>query len=229
MELLGEHEDWVKIYPRGKCYAWVHRDFTEKKGPASLYEKNELKREEPANLLLEAETYEQQIKDSETDTERQARMSELTQKYKAIVRDYPKSAAAQIADKHLSALTPAETAAKKAEAKNTEEEKTPAAGKTKNAKTKKSPEAPEKKKTVKKEMPATPPIASGKVLDSGRFFNRKGTHKLLDKNNKLIYYLKSEDIDLNEFVYHQTEIWGEIKNPKARVPLIIVDFARKLN
>ncbi|MFH2139135.1 MAG: SH3 domain-containing protein [Candidatus Omnitrophota bacterium] len=74
-----------------------------------------------------------------------------------------------------------------------------------------------------------PPTVKGKVMDMGRVLQRQGTHKLL-ADKKLVYYLKSDDINLNDFIYHKVNIWGNITNhKKSKIPIIEVKHIQKLN
>lgn len=65
----------------------------------------------------------------------------------------------------------------------------------------------------------TAPVATGKLIDAGVTFNKLGRYKLLTPDKK-VYYLKSQTCNLNEFIYYNVEVWGEIvkaKNTKSMV------------
>jgi len=250
VEIIAEENDWYQIYPRDNCFAWIHKDFVKQKGPASLYLKPEKERQMPLDLLLEAEGFEseQHAKQDAIKKENEAALAEtpavgqesaetpqgevqtisaakedsknsekaakpipaidtaaILQKYQLIVRDYQESEEAKIAEEHIAQIKSslpqedAEKTGEKAAAKNL----TPPADQA--------------------------PIASGKVMDVGRMFKRKGTHKLIDKDKKAIYFLTSENLNLNEYVYRQVEIWGTISSPDEKIPTIVVDFIKKLD
>ena len=74
--------------------------------------------------------------------------------------------------------------------------------------------------TERKFIPPIPPVvepsaqqnkieAQGVINDLGKIFNRRGTHKLT-KAEKVLYYLKSEAIDLNLYVYQKVQVKGII-------------------
>ena len=63
----------------------------------------------------------------------------------------------------------------------------------------------------------------GKVDDLGKIFNRQGTHKLI-KGKKTLYYLKSETLDLNRFIYDRVCIVGKLfELGNSPYPLITVE------
>lgn len=67
------------------------------------------------------------------------------------------------------------------------------------------------------------PIASGIVDDLGVIINRPGRQKLTDDDGQ-IFYLKSEKIDLAQYVYYHVRVWGSIeKLPGLGHPLITVE------
>ena len=65
----------------------------------------------------------------------------------------------------------------------------------------------------------------GIIDELGKIFKRRGTHKLLDaKNKKVLYYLKSTKIDLNDYVYDKVQIKGQLLNTKGSTyPVIVVE------
>jgi len=71
--------------------------------------------------------------------------------------------------------------------------------------------------------------AEGKLVDAGRLFSNKATHKLI-KGKKVIYYLKSNTLNLNDFIYYKVRVSGELReSAKSKVSAIIVDHIEKLN
>ncbi|MCP4649950.1 MAG: SH3 domain-containing protein [PVC group bacterium] len=89
--------------------------------------------------------------------------------------------------------------------------------------------APATKKSPKINYSKTAPIAQGKLMEMGRFFKRHGTHKLLiDK--KPAYLLKSETIDLDDYIYYKVDVWGtQTTSAKSKLPIINVEHIKKLN
>ncbi|MBN1793774.1 MAG: SH3 domain-containing protein [Candidatus Omnitrophica bacterium] len=68
----------------------------------------------------------------------------------------------------------------------------------------------DKKQTISKEVAdSSLTQLTGLLEDAGRLWSRPGTHKLVDSNGNLLCYLKSDSIDLNQFVYHRVTLWGK--------------------
>jgi len=81
--------------------------------------------------------------------------------------------------------------------------------------------------------PPEPPLpgekieVSGKLQDLGKIFRRQGTHKLT-RGKKVLYYLKSETIDLNRYVNKKVNIIGELKDSEnSPYPVIKVKEIKK--
>ncbi|MFH1459604.1 MAG: SH3 domain-containing protein [Candidatus Omnitrophota bacterium] len=237
-EIVDFDGDWVKIYPYTNCFAWVHEDFVKMQGAAEIYEKVENIKKESVSLLISAEEFEKIYLAEQNQSNDKA---PILQKYQAIMRDYPKSEAANIAKKHIEQLvdsaTP-ETEIKPAETIDPQLNPSPnTVKKTKSAEkkifvSKKTVliNTPVKADIVQLPLPKEEPIAQGKLLDAGRVLNRTGTHKLYDKDKQIIYDLKSSLLDLNKFIYYKVKIWGKIDNDKNhKHPLIEVSYIQKLN
>lgn len=127
--------------------------------------------------------------------------SAVLQKYKAIMRDYPHTQSAKVAKQQIRRLSK----------------------KSKAIKTKAQP------RQLDPHRRSCPPQAQGKVMETGRFFGRLGTHKLIS-NKKTIYYLKSDKINLNDYTNYRVQVWGNIeKGKRSKVPLINVKFLKKIN
>ncbi|MCM8813534.1 MAG: SH3 domain-containing protein [Candidatus Omnitrophica bacterium] len=70
---------------------------------------------------------------------------------------------------------------------------------------------------------AQPVVLEGKILESGRFFQRFGTHKL-QQNKKVSHYLRSDTVNLNSYIYSQVRINGKMTHPvKAKYPVVNVE------
>ncbi len=68
--------------------------------------------------------------------------------------------------------------------------------------------------------------AEGRIKDLGKIINRAGTHKLVTVN-KSLYYLKSESINLNDYIYRQAEVSGElVPCENSKFPVINVTEIR---
>ena len=64
--------------------------------------------------------------------------------------------------------------------------------------------------------------AEGRIEELGKFIGKIGTHKLI-QDSKTIYYLKSQDIDLNVFSGRIVKVWGIIQgNKSVDRPLFVV-------
>ncbi len=208
VEVIRRGKNWFHIYPYANCFAWIHRDFVKKGGPAKIYIDNEAKKREGFMLLLEAENFERQNRAAALNNRD---LSPIIQKYKVIIRDYAQSPANERARLHIARLAEIKKQIKKKEARNKIEQKTERA--------KKPIITPTKNK----------PDAQGKITEAGRFFNRPGTHRLV-KNGRTYYFLKSKAVNLNDYIYHQVQVWGKIKSSKkSKIPVIEVDFIKKLN
>ena len=65
--------------------------------------------------------------------------------------------------------------------------------------------------------------AWGEISDLGKIVNRQGTHKLV-KDNRTLYYLKSERFDLNDYVYQKLGVKGTLIDSKdSPHPIIDVE------
>ncbi len=65
--------------------------------------------------------------------------------------------------------------------------------------------------------------AEGKIQDLGKFLGRRGTHKLI-KDSKTIFYLESEEINLDIFSNCRVRVWGFIESDhQASEPLLRVE------
>jgi hypothetical protein len=63
----------------------------------------------------------------------------------------------------------------------------------------------------------------GVIDDLGKIFNRQGTHKLI-KDKKILYYLKSDGIDLGDYIYQKVCVIGCLTKPKnSPYPVINVE------
>lgn len=206
VEIISVDKEWVKIYPYNNCFAWVHSDFLKQAGSTKDYLENENKIRNSIKLLLDAQTYEKNNKNSAI---KNKDLSKIKQKYSAIVNQKVNSPAIAKAKEHLERLKLVEKQLKQKPLS-------------------KKSNIPTKKKPVLKQ-PNTEHIAEGKLIEAGRFFRRPGTHRLIVKG-KTINFLKSDVIDLNKYIYHKVQIWGEVlKNADSRVPVIKVEYIKKLN
>lgn len=70
------------------------------------------------------------------------------------------------------------------------------------------------KKQVRKSQESLP-LAEGVVMDSGRLFNRKPLHKLVNDKGRTIYYLEADKKLLDSFSNVHVTIWGDISNEKS--------------
>ncbi len=208
VEIIVKGKDWFGIYPYTNCLAWVHKDFVKKTGPAKNYIDNEAKKREGLKLLIEAENFE---KKSKAAALKSNDFSPIIQKYKVIIRDYAQSPANEIARSHIERLAKIILQIKKAEIK-----------------LKADIETAKDKKTILSQ-PSTKADAQGKITETGKFFNRPGTHRLI-KDGQTHYFLKSDTVNINDYTYHQVQVWGKIKSSKkSKIPVIEVDFIKKLN
>ncbi len=65
--------------------------------------------------------------------------------------------------------------------------------------------------------------AQGFIDDLGKIVNRQGTHKLI-RGKKILYYLKSKDINLNHYVYQNVCVTGSrIDSENSPYPVIDVE------
>ncbi|MBU2063404.1 MAG: SH3 domain-containing protein [Candidatus Omnitrophica bacterium] len=73
-------------------------------------------------------------------------------------------------------------------------------------------EEKEKEEQEKELALAALPLAQGKIIKMGKFWRDKGTHKLI-QNGKTVYFLKSDTVNLNDFLDLSVQIWGKIIKP----------------
>ena len=52
--------------------------------------------------------------------------------------------------------------------------------------------------------------ASGTIDDLGNIINREARHKLIGEK-KVLYYLTSDEVDLNRYVYQKVDVKGTLK------------------
>ena len=208
VEIIRKGTDWFHIYPYENCFAWVHKDFVKKSGAAKDYVDNEIKKREGLKLLIEAETFEKTSKQAAINSKD---LSPIIQRYKVIIRDYAQSPANESARSHIERLAKITLQIKQTEAQD-----------------KAALETPRAKKGALSQQPNSSPDAQGKIIEAGRFFNRPGTHRLT-KNGKTIYFLKSDKLNINDYTYHLVQVWGKIISKKSKIPVIEVDFIKKLN
>ncbi len=65
--------------------------------------------------------------------------------------------------------------------------------------------------------------AEGKIQDLGKFLGRRGTHKLI-KDSKTLFYLESEEINLDVFSSCPVRVWGFVEGDRqASEPLLRVE------
>jgi len=77
--------------------------------------------------------------------------------------------------------------------------------------------------------PDEPPLFEGKIVKTARSFKKKGTHKLI-KNKKIICYLKSTNLDLDDHLDSEVQIWGQKQEAKrSKYPIIKVDYIKELD
>lgn len=219
IEVVDQNPAWAHIFTNSHAFAWVHKNFIKNHGPASIYTSKENLDQEAWKLLQQAKQFELS---KDVISDKNEKRAACIQKYKAIIRDYPKSLAANNAKKHITKLSKKTTISKNIP------KSVPNTVKLKITKKQVKVE----KQAVKNKplaKPVSQPIAQGKLIESGRFFSRPGSHKLRVKN-KTKYYLKSQTIDLNTYIYHKVQIWGKIINSKkTKIPVIEVEYVNQLN
>lgn len=63
----------------------------------------------------------------------------------------------------------------------------------------------------------------GQINDLGKIVNRRGTHKLV-AGGKIVYYLKSENINLDRYVYQKARVIGKLEGwEDSTYPVINVE------
>ncbi len=98
VELILRDGDWFKVFTNKNCCAWVHKDFIEKHGPTSVYEKNEEYSQKALTLLSEAEDYE---KTQSSKNASNINYQQIIDKYQSIIQEFSRSPAANIAKGHV--------------------------------------------------------------------------------------------------------------------------------
>ncbi len=92
----------------------------------------------------------------------------------------------------------------------------------------KSESIAEQDESASRTILAGEPVATGKLAETGRFFSRPGTHRLI-VDGRAAYYLKSDTINLNDYVYHDVAVWGRLDRGQSRIPVIVVERVETLN
>lgn len=83
----------------------------------------------------------------------------------------------------------------------------------------------EEKSPNKKKTPTSGKFteAVGYVKDLGMIIYRPGAHKLVDMNGNILYYLKSQKYDLNNYIYGKVKITGKKEaTPYYKIPTLLV-------
>ena len=192
--IIGQEGEWYKIYSFPGLSAWVSSEFIKKQGDAAAYQQAEQHYQQSFLQLEQVELFEEQERQKPASQQDRAA---LTGKYKELAQSYPESPVAQIASRRLSMLNQEPQTARTLVA-------TP------------GPAA--------QPAPSVADIVSveGKIMETGRFFNRRWTHKLV-RDKKVLYYLKSDTLNLNDFVYYRVTVWGSTEElARSAVPLMHV-------
>jgi uncharacterized protein YgiM (DUF1202 family) len=223
VEVLEKDPEWYQIYSDKNCYAWVFQKYINNQGPSSIFASQESKDQEAWKLFHQAKIFEQTNQNNDEVAEEKAA---AIQKYNAIIRDYPNTQAAESSKKQISRLSKKTSAPNKQSAEKSE---MPKKSVTEKQDQKKKVEQSKQTKKVLLSKPTSDPIAEGKLIEAGRFLFRPGTHKLLE-NKQTKFYLKSDTVDLNTYIYHKVQIWGKIvSSKKAKIPVIEVEYVHQLN
>jgi len=214
LEIISKTDDWYYIFPYGNAYGWVHKNFVKEVGDPNIYTNAESKKREGVTLFSEAVNFEiahTKSKDQQID------LAPVIQRYQAIIRDYPNTLAGTAATERIQTLSRGNTPVK-------EPAKKPAPKKSKKT-------AVSKKQKPTVIMPHTgEAVADGKIIEAGRFFRRPGTHKLIDRKKHITFYLKSDNLNLNDYIYHRVKVWGiKQEATKSKIPVIDVTHIEKLN
>ncbi|MBI4844868.1 MAG: SH3 domain-containing protein [Candidatus Omnitrophica bacterium] len=203
VEIIQKFNEWYEIFPYNNCYAWVNKNFVKIIGSNQLYVDAENKQREAIDLFFEAYNFEQsEVGRGSADLNIEA----VIQKYKVVIRDFPDSLVANSARMRIENLG---QLLKKEVTQDITEQK--------------------QISSTQKSQPFGNALAEGKLMESGRSFNRLGTHKLI-QGKTIVYFLKSNSLNLNDYVYYKVQVWGKIiEEQKSKAPILEVDYIKKLN
>jgi len=208
-------KDWVRITPPTSAIAWASKKYIKVGESVAVAQAREESNSKATNLMKVAindfnACFETKIITAETYTDLKAKFEEVTKLNtdnvsKAKARDYLMKLKEF---RHLNEIREAK-----------EEQERLFLAKQDELKAKHEAELADLKK--KKEKPVRKYDYEGFVDDIGGIMFRPATHKL-KKGNKVVLYLKSEDIDLDEYVDKRVGVIGEIKRFRGWGKILIV-------
>jgi hypothetical protein len=173
----------------------VHKDFLQPSGDLSALQQSEQQYQQAFLALEEVEKFEEQERQK---PDGQKNRTAVAEKYDQLRAAYAQSPVAEIARRRLAALRqepPVRTLLSSPGGAS----------------------APEPVPTMVDIV-----SAEGKVLATGRYLNRRWTHKLVH-DKKILYYLKSDAINLNDFLQYRATVWGTVeKLPRSAIQLMTV-------
>jgi uncharacterized protein YgiM (DUF1202 family) len=193
-------KNWVRIGAPVNCKVWVKSEFVDRYSTVEQYLNEEKRKEEARSLFRKTEG----LFLAETSKENPLEMdlAPVANSFRQVILLGPDLPEAKEARQRLREI----------ELRLAQIEL---------VKTKKLLEAKQKEIERRDEEPV--PLAVGVVEDTGKYINRPGTHKLL-VNGMPAYYMKSDKVDLNRYVYARVKVWGGLSKPSEKdLPVIVVE------
>ena len=208
-------KDWVRITPPTNAYAWASKKYIRIGESVAVAQAREESNNKASNLMKSSVSefntcFQTKVISAET-------YIDLKTKFQQITKLNADSASKIKARDYLLKLEEFRHLNEIREAK--EEQERLFLAKQEELKIKHEQELAELKK--KKEKPTRKFDYEGFIDDIGGIIFRPATHKL-KKGNKVVLYLKSKDIDLNEYVDKRVGVNGEVKTFRGWGKILIV-------
>jgi uncharacterized protein YgiM (DUF1202 family) len=206
--IIKIEDEWVRVKPSDELIGWIFGEFVKYEMEVEEHLKKIKLEQEVKDLFKQAEemfntTFKEGYDLKQIDVET------IKNRYQPILSDkYPDGIWKQNARQRILELKLKLARKQYLEAKRKFEEKT-------------------RKLSGQREIP--PPIATGIIDDLGMIFRRPGTHKLINEEGRLQYFLRSQKLNLNEYIYIPVAIWGNIESVQGwRTQVITVEKIKPL-
>jgi uncharacterized protein YgiM (DUF1202 family) len=225
IDIITETGAWYGIKAPKGCFGWIYKKYIKFYATVDQYEL-ELKRKEAAseNYTKLVTNYAQELKKDFT----YMRLDVIRADFEKFILSYPDSPEARLSQEKIDKinLKSAEIENMKAKAMLKEaEQEFKSAKKILDEKIALIQQIEVAKDTPKKEEP----IARGIIRDVGIILNRPARYKLCEGNN-ILYYLKSERVNLNKFINRNVKVWGEaIPLPGSSKKFILVTSVEEID
>lgn len=187
-------DNWYKIFPQDNIYGWIHEDYVVNDGQAN-------------GLLLKRKSFEstmKQLKELEKDYNKALLEKNRPSVLKAVLVKLNMCKEKHSESREICSLINKHRYVILKQIK-------------KDCFSKTTVKSAPKDKTVEVEI-------EGRIQELGNFLGKKGTHKLTEENSGIMFFLKSEKINLDDYSNRPVHVSGFIeKNADLDAPLLIVE------